>query len=396
MGKGYKKALYIGRCGLPNNAPSIRIYNNSKILHKLGYHVDVLCLLESDDTQVHIVYSDWLQYFFIREKNHKVPGIFDKIRDTLEVIFNHRAIKKIIEQIKVSEPQVIVTYNDLFFSSLFLIRYCKKHGIKLVCDVTEWYEKRPLQKNIASFMLPLLTDWRIRYLDVKIGNIIAISPYLKQYYQSKKCNNLYLPPVFDQSSKVNVTKYNYYDHHVINFIYAGSPGNKDILMPFIKTVYNINSSTIKIRFDIFGVDESYISDSNYLNSNLEDKGIIFHGRVRHEEINSYLDKADFSVLLRHNKRYAKAGFSTKLAESMLNGVAIFANKVGGAESIIENNVDGIIISDTNENTIQEKLEKLLLLSDENMLSLRIKAAKKASDFFNMRKYITQTEDFLNK
>ena len=396
MATNSKKVLYIGRIGLPNNAPSIRVYNNSCILHDLGYDVDVLCLKESDTDCTIISYSGWLRYLFTSSKNHAKLNFIQKIGNLIEPIFNIKAKKKIKLQLSVSKPDIIITYNDLLFSSIFLNKYCKRKGIKLISDVTEWYEKRPLQKNIANYLIPVLTDYRIRCVDKKIGNIIAISPYLRDYYLSEKCNVLFLPPVFDKSTTGTIEKHNYYDYHVVNFIYAGSPGSKDILLPFIKVVSQINEHVIKIRLDILGVDASYVSAINNSILATESRGIFFHGKVKHDIVLDFLKNADFTVLLRNNQRYAKAGFSTKLAESMLAGVAIFANKVGGAETLIENNLDGIVIDSPSEQDIRQGLYQILNMPETRLVTMRNKAKEKASSFFVRERYIDKFQDFIDQ
>lgn len=390
-----KKVLYIGRIGLPDDAPSIRVYNNSCILHKLGYKVDILCLKRNDTDSTYSSYSDWLRYFFVSPPNTRKPSFLKKIGNLFEPIFNIKAKSQVKHQIQISNPSIVITYNDLLFSSVFLKRYCRRKGIKLISDVTEWYEKRPLQKNIANYLVPVLTDYRIRYIDRGIGNIIAISPYLKDYYLSQNCNVLFLPPVFEIIPPKNIEKHHYYKEHVINFIYAGSPGNKDILLPFIESVVKINSNGLKIRLDIFGITESYLSSFSGFAENPNEYGVIFHGKVKHSEIIPYLERADFGVLLRHELRYAKAGFSTKFAECMLYGVAMFANKVGGAESIIENKKDGIIIDDAAVPTIIDQLTKIYDMSEKDLLQLRKNAATKAAELFVSTNYDDKFLNFLN-
>ena len=396
MGKDSKKVLYIGRIGLPDNAPSIRVYNNSCILHNLGYCVDLLCLKESDSVNTNIVYSSWLQYFFTQSKAQSATNFFKKIGNIIESIFNIKAKKHIKRQILISKPDIIITYNDLLYSASFLKKYCTRNNIKLIADVTEWYEKRPIQKNIANYLIPILTDYRIRHIDPKIGNVIAISPYLRDFYLSKRCNVLFLPPVFDKCANDSIAKHNYYNHYVVNFIYAGSPGAKDILLPFIKIVSRINEYTIKIRFDILGIDASYISATELSAIATESHGIFFHGKVKHNTVLSFLKNADFTVLLRKDQRYAKAGFSTKLAESMLEGVAIFANKVGGAESLLENGVDGVIIDTASEKDLRRGLDMILNMSEHKLLSMRKKAAVKASAIFVGKRYHDKFQDFIER
>lgn len=395
MSEKLKNAVYIGRVGLPNDAASIRVYQNSRILHRLGYDVEVISLNEYTGMLHQKAYDEWLKYHFINIRPKSRPGLIQKIGAALDIVFNICQFRKIKKYLEASNPELIILYNDLYFSSWLINHYCQKRGIKLVADVTEWYEKRPLQKNIAEYMIPRLTESRIRHIDPKIGNIIAISPYLTKFYLSQGCRVLTLPPIFDNNAPKEVKKFHYYHEYVVNFIYAGSPGNKDILMPFIESVAKVNSNGIKIRLDILGLEYSYLSSSRLKDTDTSAHGIFFHGKVKHEEVLCYLAKSDFCVLLRHNLRYAKAGFSTKLAECMMSGVAMFANDVGGAESVIENKIDGIIIDNANRQTIENALIEIYRTTESDLIKLRKKALEKALTLFHSDNYVDKFANFLN-
>lgn len=389
------RVLYIGQFGLPNDAASIRVYNNAKLLSEIGYEVYFACLQSCCRNAETIEFEPSLRYLFIPKQYNLT--FLGKIRATLDLLIAQdrlRWIKKLINEIS---PSIIILYNDLFCISLFLNWYCGRKGIKLVSDVTEWYEKRKVKKNIADYFVPFLTDKRIRFVDPKIGNIIAISPYLTDYYTRKGCNVISIPPVFDLRAGIEIAKYNYYDSRVINFLYAGSPGAKDLIEPFVRALMVINRSELKIRLDIIGIDYEFFLNSFSLSSEvLNNCGVYLHGRIPHDQVFEYLRKSDFSILLRNNLRYAKAGFSTKFAECMSNGVAMFANEVGGAESLITNYHDGIVIEDCAVNHIVSELHHILELSDLDILAIRKEARKKALELFSRDTYKQEMQQFISK
>ena len=53
--------------------------------------------------------------------------------------------------------------------------------------------------------------------------------------------------------------------------------------------------------------------------------VICHGRIPYAEVKGKVADADFTVRLRPNKRYANAGFPTKVGESMACGTPVIAN-----------------------------------------------------------------------
>lgn len=393
--KNNNRVLYIGQFGLPNDAASIRVYNNAKILSELGYEIQFACFQSRSSNGKIIEYEPGLRYMFI--SNQYKLNIIGKLRATLDLLIAQDRLRWILKLISEVSPSIIILYNDLFFISLFLSWYCRKRGIKLVSDVTEWYEKRKLKNNISDYFVPFLTDKRIRFVDPIIGNIIAISPYLTDFYQKKGCRVIFIPPVFDLSAGIDIARYNYNDRRVINFIYAGSPGAKDLIEPFLSALMEINKYEIKIRLDIIGIDYDYFYDSMGLHSeDLMHSGVFVHGRIPHKMVFDYLSKSDFCVLLRNNLRYAKAGFSTKFAECMSNGVAVFANEVGGAESLITNYRDGIVIKDYSVKHIVSELQHILELSDLEILDIRKAARKKALELFSRDSYKQELEQFITK
>ena len=383
--------LYIGRFGLPNDAPSIRVYNNAKLFRLLGYKTVCICLSNCD--QEYISYADNISYHFIRPCDGQKRS--DVLKNVIELLLARQSYKLILSLIKRYHPSYIILYNDLFLLSWKLNRFCRKENIGLISDVTEWYEYKENKSQIGDFIIPFLTDKRIRYIDPKIGNIIAISPFLTQFYASRKCNVLFLPPLFDVPESIPIKRYNYGTSHTINFIYAGSMGSKDILKPFLHAIRIINHEMKKIRFDIIGMTES---DVNKLlpNENLANVNIYAHGRIPHDKVMDYLSRADFGILLRHSLRYAKAGFSTKFAECMSAGLAMLCNRVGGAEEMITNGYDGYVIESANMHDIMQSLNEILNMSEDDILQMRRRAFCLSRRFFLINNYIDKTKEFISK
>lgn len=390
------KLFYIGRIGYPNNAPGLRVYNNACILNDIGYDVSVICLKREEDTQLGAQLNPQIRYNFISNLETVSKGRMQSFKNLCNLVFGVKTYRQLRTLIDTEKPSVIILYNDLLPLSVYLKKLCRKRGIKLVADVTEWYDNDNLKQKAADYIVPFLTDKRIRYVDKMVGNIIAISPYLREFYLSKKCNVLFEPPVFEIQKGLKIAKYNYSDKPVINFLYAGSAGNKDIIAPFVEALKSVNIGGVRIRLDILGLDDDFFKLMDMNVSDFETYGIYNHGRVSHDEVKSFLYRADFSLLLRHNRRYAKAGFSTKLAESMAHGVAVFANRVGGAETILDNGIDGFAIDSTDKESIISNLDKLLSMSDDQIVEMRKNAYSKALELFDLDKYKQKFKQFLDE
>lgn len=386
-----KRILYISRAGIPITAPGIRIYNIAKVLRENNYKVDFICDTQ-DEKSVDILKTfDGFNYFY-NKKNMK-KNVIQKIINTNELVFAYKIFNRVKKHCERDKPYAIILYNDVYSLTKKLIRYCKYNHILLVADVTEWYGKRDY-KNIGDIIVPYLTDKRIKKLDHKVENIISVSTYLYNYYSNLGCNCLFVPPIFDIQKDIEIKKHYYYPEYILNLVYAGSPGNKDILNPILDAVEAINKDGIRIRLDLVGVNIDYLKDT-WKNINFDNSGIVIHGRLPHSDTLDIIRKADFGILLRHNERYAKAGFSTKFVECMANGVAMICNSVGGADLIIDPMNDGIVIDHLDTNDITKTLLRLLDLDKDEILSIRKNAYTKAALMFNNTNYVDKIGYFIN-
>ena len=123
-------------------------------------------------------------------------------------------------------------------------------------------------------------------------------------------------------------------------------------------------------------------------------GINCHGRLSHENTLSIVKKADFSVLMRENKRYAKAGVSTKFVEAMSLAVPSICTAVGGTDAFVSDGVDGFLIKDNSVYEILGKLELIVNMDSSEILQMKLNALNKAKHVFSEDQYFEVTKLFL--
>ena len=379
--------MYVGRFGLPETAAGIRVFNNIKILNAIGYQVHCLCLINNEQKYVKI--SDEIHYHFISTNTSKH---INKLCNIIELLSASEAVNKVKAYAKQYSIDTVILYNDLFMLSWKLLKWTNRNNINLVADVTEWYERPIKRDKLINRIIPYLTDKRIRFVDPRIKKIIAISPYLVDYYRQKQCDVLFLPPVFDIESKTNnsnaIAPYNR-----LRFVYAGTIGNKDILAPFISAICQVNAVKASVEFHIVGISERDLEGYGNIKT-FKRLGIYAHGRVSHQQAMNIVENSDFSVLLRHPLRYAKAGFSTKFAESMSLGVPMLCNRVGGAEMIIKDRVDGVLTDSVKVEDLSSLIEELCEMPYESICRMKQAAYSKANKMFDYRSYIEPMKMFL--
>ncbi|MBQ8400287.1 MAG: glycosyltransferase [Clostridia bacterium] len=407
-----KKILYIARAGLPIDATGIRTYHIGSLLEKQGYCLHYLSLQrvctrveQSGYERIYQSKSAFLpkeDYHYQKdEKIYSYPAPFPggrihALNDLADLLFAHVAFGRVKRYCETEKPIAIILYNDAYALTKRLIPYCQKKGIKLFADVTEWYEM-DANKKPADKMIAYLTDKRIRTLDQKLDGIIAISRYFEDYYKQKKVRCINIPPLMQVEKDLEIQRHEYYPgKHVVNFIYAGAPGGKDILLPFLNAVQRFNENGIRVRLDLVGLNADYVK--KLLNTNVapEEFGVVSHGRLSHEDTLKIVKKADFGILFRYDKRYAKAGFSTKFAECMSVGVPMICNKIGGCDSFITHMENGLLTNTVSEAELYDLLADVFSLPSDDIVKIKKNAHTFAMKHFDRSTYATSLQTLVNQ
>ena len=369
--------LYIGRIQLPTkDAASIRVYNIGYAIKQSGHSVDYLCLEGCERKPI-----DWEGSTYHYVLSEELKGI-EKIR---ELLFGNRAIIKLKELCQIRHYDAVILYNTTSFIEEKIVKYCRSEHIGVFGDVTEWYEvKRPKnKKELFPYVNALAVDRRIRKVDQKLDGVIAISSYLYDYYRNKGVNVIRIPPIFHYKRSYLDTGSEYK-----TILYAGSPaGGKDEISVLIEAIKAVNKDGILLKMVFVGVNRP---DDYEI---LEGKGIYFKPRCSNAEVIEYVRASDFTVLFRHNKRYAKAGYSTKVAESLFNGVPVLCNEIGGTDTDIESGKNGIKIKELSDKAVYDGLMQIAGLNREENSNIRKNCRDIGDRLFNADNYTEQIDVF---
>ena len=113
-----------------------------------------------------------------------------------------------------------------------------------------------------------------------------------------------------------------------------------------------------------------------------------HGRVPHEEAVEWVSKANYTLLLRNsNLRYAKAGFPTKIVESLKYGTPPMCNLSSDLSDYLEDLKNALIIEDCTAESVKEAAEKAISISVDEYARMRKNARETAIDKLDYHKYI---------
>lgn len=374
--------VYFGAFMIPDkNAAAHRVLNNAKIFSEIGYDV-VFCGMDNDidkDEQEFKSVNGFLSC------PSKYPNNNLKMLKSL-IDFDH--MKKVLE--KCTNVELVVAYNMHALPLWRLINYCRHNKIKIIADVTEWYENK-FSFNPKKMVMSFDTFLVMRILHAKLDGIISISKYLTDYYSQKGCHVVQIPPLVDVYE--NVWKQPVLEQsNLVEFVYAGNRGRnkkeKDQL-GLLVNCFSHFSSYNNFILTVIGINENDFRNDypEALNSvdNLSGR-IEFKGRLTHTESIYALLKADYSVFFRERTRKNMAGFPTKFAEAVTAGIGIVANDISNIADYKEVN-NFYITKTTNEKEISSVIKEIL--TNGNKVSHVI------NDTFDYRNYVKIINEFLS-
>ena len=372
-----KKILYIGGFCMPDgNAAAQRVLGVAKALNRSGYIIR-FSGLKRNIQRPETGFIDKFDYI-----NYPYPS---SLINWFKYLIGRDFV---ISEIKKFQPDIVILYNHPAFAIEHITKFCHKNGIKVLADITEWYEPQgnPIFKAIKGFD----TNRRMRKSHFKVDGLICISSYLAVYYHQQGAKVIEIPPLVD----IEEAKWHQEveeNSKEIRMIYAGSPGaSKDrldlILGALDEIIPNLGK---KVRFDIIGITQKQYIDT--WKDNKPHDYVVFNGRRPHEEVIKKLLEADFQIFLRPDNLPNRAGFPTKFVETITSRTLPITNLSSNLKDYLYDGETGFVINDLDCVSIRDTIVTALSLTrneiDELKKNLRY-------DQFDHKYYVHNTNKFL--
>ena len=373
------RIVYCGSFRLPNyDAAAPRVLNNAKLFRNAGHSVKFISwggrYRDTDLCSDGKYRVDGFEYV-ITDEMDATGGFFTKLKGKVK---RGRKSFQMLQEMP-EKPDLIIMYNADYWWTRKMQSFCEENHIKLVNDITEWYDNNELH---LVDIIPNAIN--MKWLQRKVKNKIVISSYLNNYY--KESNNLQLPPLCDPTEKkwfaeVDDERIKLFDG--ITLIYAGNPAKKDCVHMVINAVNLLAQEGKAVRFLILGITrEDYLQQYRHLlQSEKLHSNIVFLGRVSQDLIPAYYKKADFMVLLREPNRKNNMGFPTKFAESMTAGVPVICNATSDLKRYVIDGETGFVVKGYAQEEIMDCLRNQVLdLSKEQLASMKENTVKRNTSF----------------
>lgn len=370
------------------NASATRTLSFCEILKDLGKEVIVISLDEVETGKTHIFKG--IKYISLRSLSSTFKA------RAFNFLFHSKRLKKCIAKLSVVDEIDGLFFYDIPAPSIFYLKkMAKNKSIKIFHDSVEWYSPEQFKWGIFALPYILKNSLNKYFIDKKIS-VFAISKYLNNYFQSKGIHSTRIPIMLDMSK---ITFEKFISPYKLRLLYAGAPGKKDYLKEIVEGLARFQKEDLeKVELQILGVNtEQLIVDCNVSESAIKKCGIslIAKGRVSRDEVLKQLEKTDFTVLLRSSElRYAKAGFPTKVVESLATATPVICNITSDLGDYLISGENSLIVEACTAEAFETTLQKALALSFEEKQTLCYNARKTAEREFDYRNFKKQFNTFL--
>ena len=313
----------------------------------------------------------------------------------LNLLFFNMRIKKIIEQSDLKNQ-----YDAFFITGLkarlvkWIKNYAIKRNIKLIYNSVEYYSHE--QFKYGRFARQFITNRKIalKIIDSNF-RVVCISSFLKELFEKREgIKTVRVPFILDVFEiKIKNTER---QNGRIEISYIGRPGRgKDYIKNFIEALEMLTNEELeKIHLTIVGINKEELIKNfgvskdtlKYLKNSIDIKGLLSR-----DDAMIILSKSDFTVLYRSETEvYAKAGFPTKVTESLANGIPVITNKTSDLGMYIKDKYNSFIIDE--KNSITSCYRKAIQLSSEELDEMKKNARYTAENKLDMHCFEKELND----
>jgi len=382
-----RRLLIISYSKYPNgNAGAVREHTFAKLYQECGFEVVVVAM--GDCTDFSLKEYDGVKYVSFRKNPNTT------LNKAMNWFLYGKRLKKFLSTCGMEFTDIL--FIKTYFSSVlsWLKRYCKRKGINLFHDSVEWYS--PEEFSLGKLDIAYIKSNRLNTKEIdKQFRVISISKYLHDYFSSKGINSIRIPVIMDSES-ISCEKNIKGDKLVIS--YGGRIGKKDYVGNILRALLLLEESEKKkIEFRLMGATTEQVSEItsiplDVLKSNADT--IRCMGRVPRPVVLQNLQETDFTVLIRDaSLRYAKAGFPTKVVESLMSGTPVICNLSSDLGEYLTDGENSVIVKDMYPESIADALRRALDIPADRRKEMQLSARKTAVDYFDYRRYVDVFEEW---
>lgn len=384
-----RSIIYVGPYSFPNGgAAARRILGVLKSMKAAGFEVKVACGQMAKAGQS----PEWFEDIGVHSLNERTAEHLPRLLKHMAYLTMGRKTVAWLDALE-DKPHTVVLYSGYSPYLFHLLPWARRNGVRLVFDAVEWYDPASPMGWFSPYQLNI--ELAMRFLLPKVGHVISISEYLHQYYLAHGCQSVLVPPTLDvAATPVNTEGRD--PQRPLKLVYAGSPGRKDLLDNILEAVLRLRRAGHALHLSVAGISERDAEPYNAVRSRTAGEvsaGVEFLGMLSHDASMSLVRKADFSLLLRHDARYSRAGFPTKFVESLAVGTPVIANLTSDLHRYLKDDETGFACTGPAPEDLEVALKRAKTLTREQHSDMRARCRKVAAEAFDYRAFVAPFSSF---
>ena len=345
----------------PNeNAEARRIHLFCKILKENGYKIFVCGNAKTGYLQI----REYDKIFYTSLKTNSNNILMKYIGLKTYAI----RLKRYLNSIKKDNLPSVLLASDISNHAIHVLkRFCKKNNIQLVYDCVEWYSPSEFYYGKYSKGYREKNKQNSVVID-KTMKIISISEYFYTYFTEKGIQTERIPILCDfivEPTQVRLSQN--------NALLKMKDNNKE-----------------KFVFEFIGITNTILKNHyKYSDKEIErlEKNCVFLGAMPHEEVIKHYKKANFSLLFRdETELYAKAGFPSKVVESLQYGVPVLCNYSSDLKKYLNSEFNAIVIESADSDSCVKGLEEINNLNIDALNQMKINSITTARKYFYYKNF----------
>lgn len=220
-----------------------------------------------------------------------------------------------------SRPDAVIVYPGLGAMNA-VVPVAAEQGIPVIADIADWYDWHHVPRKSTPQWV--LNEIAVRRSGPRAQGCITVSEYLAGNFADRGAATVVVPAVFERTP---ATESAWVADSLCHLAYVGEVAPKDRLAVrhLIQVAAQVDPLGEHIKVHIVGGNLDAIRSVMPRGAAIPES-VVIHGRLSRQQALDTLASCNFSVVQRDPwPRYAKAGFPSKVAESLLVGTPVLAN-----------------------------------------------------------------------
>ncbi|MDR7252079.1 glycosyltransferase involved in cell wall biosynthesis [Nocardioides sp. BE266] len=287
-------------------------------------------------------------------------------------------------------PDLVIIYGG---GALYMGRiqsWARRVGCLVAADAVEWYDRSHLPGGRwGPFAID--NELMMRRSLLACDGVIAISQFLASFVsRQSSASVVVIPPLLD----VQAIAWEAGRGALQRLAYCGTPGRKDDLGVFIAALSAVDPDGRSFELVVAGPSEDDLLRLPGVTSIPDSVRTV--GRLSSEDSLALVTSATWAPLARPDKRFAHAGFPTKLVEALAAGTPPIANLTSDLGSYLKTGRNSLVMADSTLESAMVALDTARSLSEADIADMSGRARVTAEENFDFRAHAAHLDSWLGE